>query len=102
MIQDFFNTTFQVTRQSWSGDSSALISKSSFNGHIQQGTDENLTESVGLSFTKAFTIWCVVGTDVEEGDRLTSGDDEYDVKFKINRNMGNNAHLRLLVEKLDD
>jgi len=99
MISRFYNTTFTVQRQTWSGDSSALVSQSSFVGHIQQGTPENLQEHVGLRFSKAYTIWCPAATNVQEGDRLSEGGNTYDVRFLINRNIGVNGHLEVIVEK---
>lgn len=101
MIERFFTTTFTYFRQVWVGDSSGEVSQGTFIGHIQQSTDENLTQSLGLSFTKTFELWCPLATEVEEGDRLVNGSKEYMVRFKIERKVGNNQHLRLLIEKVD-
>lgn len=98
-ITKYYTTTFTVTRQTWSGDSSALVSQDSFTGHIQQGVESVYTESLGLRFTKPYTIWCPASTDVEEGDRITEGSNTYDVKYVENRNIGSNGHLHVLVEK---
>lgn len=103
MISKFFTTTFTTKRQEFSGDSSALISKGTFIGHIQQGTPENYQEYIGFRLTKAFTVWCPSDTDVQEGDRIEQGSNRYDVRFLINRdiNSSRNAHLQLILEELD-
>jgi len=101
MINRFFTTQFTVKRQIWSGDSSASVTQGTFYGNIQQSTDENLQQSLGLRFTKMFTIWCDIDTDIKEGDRLENGTDYYDVQFATRRNMGANKHLKVTVEKLD-
>lgn len=101
-IDRFFTTTFTLSRQTWSGESSSLVSQGTFSGHIQQGTPENMQENLGFRFSKAFTIWCPATTNVQEGDRLVAGSANYDVRFAINRNIGSNGHIQLIVEKLDD
>jgi len=101
-ISRFFTTTFTVQRQTWSNDSSALVSQDSFDGHIQQGTPENYQENIGFRFSKAFTIWCPSDTDIQEADRLSDGTNYYDVRFVVNRNVGANVHLQLIVENLDE
>lgn len=98
-INRFFATTFTVLRQTWSGDSSSLVSQGTFLGYIQQATSDNLQEFQGLRFGKTFKIWCLPDTDVEEGDRITQGNNTYDVRFVIDRNFGGNPHLEIFVEK---
>lgn len=102
MISRFYTTAFTVKRQTWSGDSSALVTQSSFSGHLQQGAPENYQQFEGLKFSKAYTIWCPSTTNVQEGDRLSEGSNTYDVRFVINRNVGANGHLELIVEKSDE
>lgn len=101
MISKWFTTTFTVQRQVWSGDSSGLVQQGTFDGHKQQATDENLTEHLGLRFSKTWHIWCAVGTDVEEGDTITEGSNTYQVRFIQDRNVGSNDHWELIVEKTD-
>lgn len=98
-IKRFFTTSFTVTRQTWTGDSSALVSQGTFDGHIQQASADIMQQYEGLRLTKAWIIWCAPTVDVEEGDRITQGSDTYDVRFIENRNMGANAHLHLICEK---
>lgn len=99
-IERFYTDTFTIKRMTWSGDSSAsLVVQGTFNGHIQQGTQDRFQEHLGLEFTKAFSIWCAPSTDIQEGDRIEKGSDEYDVRFVENRNVGNQAHLQAIVEK---
>ena len=101
-IERFFTTTFAVFRQTWSGDSSALVSQTSIIGHIQQGTPEVFQQDLGFRFSKAHTIWCAANANIREGDRLTEGSNSYDVRFVINRNIGFNGHLQVIVEKSDE
>lgn len=100
MIQKWYTTTFTVKRQEWSHESSANVSKGTFLGHIQQMSDESLQQFLGLRFSKAFKIYCAPATDVQEGDRIENGSINYDVKFVIDRNIGNEGHLEVIVEKV--
>lgn len=99
MIDRFFTTTFTTKRQTWSGDSSSLVEQEDFIGHLQQGVSKTYQENIQFRFSKAWTIWCPADTDVQEGDRLEEGSNTYDVKFVIDRNLGRNRHLELIVEK---
>ena len=101
MISRFYTTTFTTKRQEWSNDSSTLDSQGTFLGHIQQGIPKSYQEQTEFRFTKAYTIWCPADTDVQEGDRLEEGSNTYDVRFVIDRNIGNNGHLEVIVEKHD-
>lgn len=100
-IEKFFTTEFTVTRQTWTNDISALTDVDTFKGHIQQIGASVLQQYESLRLTKAWIIWCSVDTDIQEGDRITQGDDTYDVRFIENRNVGNEAHLHVIVEKND-
>ncbi|MHA1853384.1 MAG: hypothetical protein ACTSUF_07715 [Candidatus Heimdallarchaeaceae archaeon] len=102
MIERFYTTAFIVKRQVWSGDSSALVNQSTFSGHIQQGVPDDYQQYEGLRFSKAFTIWCGPATDIKEGDRIEQGSTTYDVRFSKNRNVGNEGHLEVIVEKSDE
>ena len=102
MINKRFTTKFTNSRMVWSGEYSEIDEANEFYGHIQQMTAE-LTESLGLTFTKAYTIWCPLNTDVAVGDRLVSGDneyeDEYNVKAIKDLLVGSNKHKQLFVER---
>lgn len=99
MISKFYTTTLTVLRQVFVENKSSLIQQGTFSGHIQQGTEDRIQEYLGLRFTESFTIWCDTDTDVKKGDRLTEGDNSYDVRFIENRNIGNNGHLVVIAEK---
>jgi hypothetical protein len=97
-IDRWFNTTFYVWRQVWSGDSSSEQEQSSFSGHIQQAGQE-LAEYNHLSFSLAFVIWCDESTTVVEGDRLSDGENFYHVKsVRKRQSAGTNKHKELIVE----
>jgi len=102
MIERFYKTSLTIYRQSWSGESSVLVEESSFNGHLQQGTPKNFQQDLGFRFSKAFTVWCSYATDILEGDRLNEGSNTYDVRFVIDRNIGNNGHKEVIIEKSDE
>lgn len=99
-IERFFDKTFTVKRMVWSGDSSGEVSQTSITGHLQQAAPE-LLQSLGLAFTRAFSIWCAVGSNVEEGDTLTCSGETYSVKAVMVRDYGENQHLQLIVQKDD-
>ena len=103
MIGDHYVTTFTAKRMVWNTDLSGnkyaeLSDINNFNGHIQQSSME-LAQSVGLTFTKTFTIFCALDADVSEGDQLVSGNFTYTVKSKQEFANGDNAHLELICER---
>lgn len=102
MIHDLFTTTFTIERMSWSEDMhgnpySELGEAGSFSGHLQQANSQ-LVQDLGLSFSKTFTVWCALETDVRTGDRLTAGASAYTVREKMDYFIGDNAHTELVVE----
>lgn len=74
MIKKFFKTYFEVRRPSWTTDDesnqySQMHTISQFYGHKQQASAE-LVQSLGLNFSKTFSVWCPLDTDVKEGDAV--------------------------------
>jgi hypothetical protein len=72
-----------------------------FYGHIQPLQAE-LAETMGLTFTQAFTVWCPVTSNVQEGDEIEAGGVIYNVKAKQTHNYApgaQNRHLELIVAK---
>lgn len=101
MISKFFTTSISVSRQEWTGNTSALATKGTFKGHIQQATPDVMQQYQGLRHTKAWIVWCAADTDVQEGDRLTADNVDYDVRFVEDRNVGNEGHLQIVAEKAE-
>ena len=102
MINEFFTTLYVIKRASWLTDEennpySGLVEVDQFMGHIQQAQAE-LIQSLALSLTTAFTIWCPVDTLVLAGDILESVDGQYSVKAIQKNNVGSNKHLQLIVQ----
>lgn len=102
MISDWFNTTFTIYRQVWTTDgndnqTSTEQSVGTFSGHIQQASRDMVLD-FGLKFETAYSLWCAVNEDVQKGDILRSGENVYSVKAIQVNNIGDNAHLELLVE----
>ncbi|QDP67608.1 MAG: hypothetical protein Tp172MES00d2C118482111_2 [Prokaryotic dsDNA virus sp.] len=99
-ISRLYTTTISNTRQVWSGNLSSDTAVGSFSGHVQQARPE-LAESLGETWSKVFSIWCAVGTDVSEGDKLTIASGNYAGTYhvqQIQKNaVGINAHLELVV-----
>lgn len=98
-IDDFYVTSFTAKRMVWATDGSgnqysALADSAPFSGQVQQSSME-LAQSVGLTFTKAYTIWCPFSTDVNEGDQLVSGLYIYTVRSRQEFGNGDNKHLEL-------
>jgi hypothetical protein len=101
MINDFYQKLYVTRRPSWTTDEegnaySEIAEVSQFYGHIQQASPE-LVESLGFTFTKLYSIWCPVNSDVETGDILLSTDGQYSVKAIQENNIGDNKHLQLVV-----
>lgn len=101
MISRFFTKEFTLSRQSWTDGKSAFASQGTFNGHIQQGTDDTLSQFQGLRFSKTFVVWCPSDTDIKDGDKLAYDGNVYDVRYVIDRVVGSNKHLEVIVEKVD-
>jgi len=100
-IERFFTTLFTVRRQSWSGVLSSMSQVATFYGHLQPLQAE-LAETLGLTFTQAFTVWCPVDTNVQEGDEIEAGGVVYGVKAKQTHDYAPNAqnrHIELIAEK---
>lgn len=98
MIDRFFTTTFTVKRMVWYEESGELQDAISFSGHIQQATME-LVQSLGLSLTNAFTLWCSPTVDLQIGDQVASGGKYYSVKALNTRDYaGVNKHIEAIIE----
>ena len=100
MINEFFTTLYVIKRASWLTDEennpySGLVEVDQFMGHIQQAQAE-LIQSLALSLTTAFTIWCPIDTPVLSGDILESVDGQYSVKAVQKNNIGGNKHLQII------
>jgi hypothetical protein len=102
MISDFYTTEFSIKRAAWTEDGEGNPYSEeqvvvSFNGHIQQAQAE-LATNLGLSLTKAFMVWCPIGTNVKEGDILDTTEASYSVRAVQDFNNGDNKHMELIVE----
>lgn len=125
MIVNFYNSQFVIKRQVWQNSISEFQNLGNLDGHLQQSTDKNLSESLGLRFTKTFVLFCSDNINIKEGDRvqqgevqtrywdagnwdtgtwdiITEGTSLFDVRFIKKLNYGNNRHLEIILQKLDD
>jgi hypothetical protein len=96
MILNFFSTVYTIKRAAWMTDSygnlySGETTRGLFKGHIQQATAE-VAQSLGLTYTKTFALWCPVGTAVLDGDTNSDGTNRYAAKAVMNHNDGVNKH----------
>ncbi|KKT72763.1 MAG: hypothetical protein UW68_C0026G0012 [Candidatus Collierbacteria bacterium GW2011_GWB1_44_6] len=97
-ITSFFTTTFTIKRMVYTANKSALQTAGTFNGYIQQLSQQKLQEIAG-ALKVSHAIWCAVDTVVNLGDVLEVGTNKYAVKAIQTNNTGGNQHLELLVEK---
>lgn len=98
MINRFFNTTFTIKRMVWSGESSSEVDQTSCSGHIQQARMD-MIRNTAMSFTRSFTIWLPIGTNIQIGDTIDDGNYTYSIKEINQRNYGREQHLQVLAEK---
>lgn len=103
MIERFFTTTATVKRQTVSTDGqgnkfSEFSTIGTVDGHKQQARPE-VVENLNSDFTKTFTFWCAVDENVETGDTLVIGSDEFTVRAIQTNDTGKNEHLELIIEK---
>ena len=102
-IAKFFNKTLTISRMVWANESSSESVITTFSGHLQQASAE-LAESLGLSFTKTFSLWCDKSIEVKEQDSLSDGTYTYLVRAINSRNYSlssNNEHLQLILERVE-
>ncbi len=99
MIGKKYNTTFTNERMIWYDESAELEEAVAFKGHLQQASAE-LSESVGLTFTKAYVIWCSLNTSIEVGDQIKANNKTFVVKSIKDLLVGNNKHKQLYVETI--
>lgn len=101
-IEQWYDNTFTLKRMTWSGDSSGLVSGTSFVGHIQQARPD-FAEHIGESWNQTFVVWCDEATDVQEGDRLTVASGSYAGTYNVKNiqvnAVGRNKHFELTVIK---
>lgn len=97
-IEKFFTTTFTLFRQTWSNESSAEVSQSSFVGHIQQ-TNERYQNELDIAYGLGYKIWCAFTTDIQAGDRVNDGTNDYSVKTVVEHYTGPNKHKTVIVIK---
>jgi len=99
-ISLLFTESISVTRMAWSGMTSSETAGVTFKGQVQQSRPET-AESIGETWSKVFSIWCALGTDVTEGDKLTVSSGNYagvyNVKQIQKNALGRNGHLELVV-----
>lgn len=105
MINDFYKTKFTIHRAVWKKDSegneySEETSLSEFHGHLQQASAD-LIQSLAMSFTKTFSVWCPLETDIKEGDTLYTDSETYSVKAIMIYDIGANSHLQVVVQLED-
>lgn len=104
MIADFFTKTVTVYRQQWQedesfGDYQAESEVATFLGHVQQARNPELVQELGLSYSKAFMLWCPLDSDIKDGDRVEIDSISYTVRATGEHAVGSNTHLSLVIER---
>jgi len=102
-ISRFFTITFTVKRQEWAtedgNEKSTEKEVGTFNGQIQK-QDRGFSQQLTGGFTKTYSIWCDIDTDVREGDSLIDEDSNtYSVKIVRKLKNGINKHIKITAEK---
>ena len=97
-IQRFYTKTFEVSRLAYVLNKSTYSVNGTFLGHIQQSQGE-LQEQIVDFYARLYLIWCPIGTDVQESDRIKEDGVEYKVKAIRVNGVGNNQHLEIIVHK---
>lgn len=101
MLKDKFKTYYRNKRMVWYDEFAEQDDELGFYGYQQQMVAD-VAQSLGLSYTQAFTIWCAVDDDVLEGDEIENEDtlETFYVKaIKHLLDSKNNSHKQLFVEK---
>jgi len=89
-VERLTQSSGQSVYSSWLTDAEAFV----------QPLDTESTESLGESFSKGSFMYLPIGTDVQEGDRVTFDGDVYKVKGIKPYKYGNLAHQKALIEQL--
>lgn len=83
-ITQWFDTVFTSVRSEWTTaeDGTPLITtdvaKANITGNLQQASPE-FAEAMQMEFRKTFVLYTSYTADIQEGDKLTSGGNEYTV-----------------------
>lgn len=99
-ISNFYDRTFENSRQAYVGNKSALSVIGQFSGHLQQKTPEP-DEFMNVVSTITWFIWCDTTEDIKIGDTIEdlSTSLTYNVEQIINyQSWGDNKHLQLTVQ----
>ena len=102
-IKKFYTTTVSTERLSDVGGSKRSTFQtvlSSLQCHIQPISGESQLVGVAGGFYQTFRMFCASDTDIQEGDKVTSGSTIYLVGGVLSRDFGKNSgskHLEVLI-----
>ncbi len=101
-ISRFFTSSATVLRmvpgEDYDGNYQQVESEvCEFPCHVQQASAER-AQSLALQLSKTYAIWCDIGTNVQEGDRLQIADRLYTVRALQRNDTGASQHYELTVE----
>jgi SPP1 family predicted phage head-tail adaptor len=83
-ITQWFDTIFTAVRNEWTtdDDGTPLVTTDTelddITGNLQQASPE-FAEAMQMEFRKTFVLYTSYTADIQEGDKLTSGGNEYTV-----------------------
>ena len=98
-IERFLTQSFTQYRQVYTANKSVDTLVGTLLGHIQQ-TQPELVQELGITFTKAYSIWFASDVDVRVGDTLVIGSDKYSVKaIQDNTFVSSNKHFECVAER---
>lgn len=101
-IERFFTDTFTVRRLEYTDNIGTMTTQGTFEGHIQQftGASTGMDTFGAFMWTKSFTVWCPLDTDVQEGDSIVDSNGvTYSVRTRKVLNLGGNQHVQIQVER---
>ena len=107
-IRRLYDTEFTTKRQQWTIeevngqpiDKAEEESVGTFMGHLQQTTAEYV-QTLGLTMTIPFALWCDLSTDIKEGDVLESERGTFTVRAVQRMENGRNAHIEAIVQMVE-
>ena len=100
-IHYFENKSVIIKRlQAVSGNKKSFVSTGTVDAHLQKLTEEGAFKIYGVSGA-THKLWCDLDEDIDEGDQITIGDDNYEAVGVNRQDFGMNTHLEIILKKYD-
>lgn len=103
-ITQWYDTTFTAVRNQWiEDDGTPLVTEDialdDITGNLQQSSPE-FAEAMRMEFRKTFVLYTYYDADIQEGDKLTSGGNEYTVAGvqRFDHDKVGNPHTKAILQ----